>query len=85
MDLVPIYTPKDNKKMRVACFVSGSGTNARKIIDRSHEPDSRYRVELIFTDVRDDRVYKSGKKRCMAKDIAMEYGISYECEDIRDF
>ena len=85
MDHVPIYTPKNNEKMRVACFVSGSGTNARKIIERSRKSDSRYSVELIFTDVKDDRLYKSGKKRCMAKDIAVEYGISYECEDIRDF
>ncbi len=71
--------------MRVACFVSGSGTNARKIIERSIRPDSRYEVALIFTDVRDDRYYKSGKKRCRAKDIAEEHGIPYEYEDIRDF
>ena len=71
--------------MRVACFVSGSGTNARRIIERSLEEDSRYEVSLIFTDVRDDRLRKSGKKRSKAKDIADEYGISYECEDIRDY
>lgn len=71
--------------MRVSCFVSGSGTNARKIIERSTKPDSRYEVALIFTDIRDDRYYKSGKKRCRARDIAEEHGIPYECEDIRDF
>jgi folate-dependent phosphoribosylglycinamide formyltransferase PurN len=71
--------------MRVACFVSGSGTNARRIIERSLERDSRYKVSLIFTDVRDDRHLKSGEKRCRALDIADEYGIAYECEDIRDF
>lgn len=71
--------------MRVACFMSGSGTNARKIIERSLRCDSRYRVELIFTDVRDDRLNKSGEKRCMARDLAEEYGIAYECVDIRDF
>ncbi len=85
MSLTPIYVPRDGDKMRVACFVSGSGTNARKIIERSHKPDSKYEVALIFTDVRDDRRYKSGKKRCRAKDIAEEHGIPYECEDIRDF
>jgi folate-dependent phosphoribosylglycinamide formyltransferase PurN len=71
--------------MRVACFVSGSGTNARKIIERSHMTDSRYEVALIFTDVKDERHYKSGNKRCRAKDIAQEYNIPYECEDIRDY
>ena len=85
MSLTPIYDPREGEKMRVACFVSGSGTNARKIIERSTKPDSRYEVALIFTDVRDDRYYKSGKKRCRAKDIAEEHGIPYECEDIRDF
>lgn len=80
-----IYTPGDREKMRVACFVSGSGTNARKIIERSHKLDSSYEVALIFTDVRDDRYYKSGKKRCRAKDIAQEHSIPYECEDIRDY
>lgn len=71
--------------MRVACFVSGSGTNARRIIERSLEEGSLYEVSLIFTDVRDDRLRRSGEKRCKAKDIADEHGISYECEDIRDF
>ena len=69
----------------MACFVSGSGTNARRIIEKSLKKDSRYEVSLIFTDVRDDRFRRSGKKRCRAKDIADEYGISYECVDIRDF
>jgi len=81
----PIYTPKGDAPMRVACFISGSGTNARRIIERSLEEDSRYEISLIFTDVRDDRLRKSGEKRCRAKDIADEYGIPYECEDIRDF
>ncbi len=80
-----IYAPKGDAPMRVACFVSGSGTNAKRIIERSLEEDSRYEVSLIFTDVRDDRLRKNGEKRCRAKDIAEEYGISYKCEDIRDF
>jgi len=56
MEPKQIYSPKEGAKMRIACFVSGSGTNARKIIARSKEPDSGYEVSLIFTDVRDDRV-----------------------------
>lgn len=85
MRLQPIYEPRDDEPMQVACFVSGSGTNARRIIERSLENKSRYMVTLIFTDVRDDRIRKTGEKRCKAKDIADEYGLSYECEDIRDF
>jgi len=80
----PIHDPAKGR-LRVACFVSGSGTNARKIIERSLEPDSRYDVVLVFSDVRDSRTRRSGSKMSKAKDIAEEYGIGYECEDIRDF
>lgn len=71
--------------MRVACFASGSGTNARRIIERSLEGDSAYDVVLMFSDVRDSRARKSGEKMCLTKDVAEEYGMGYECEDIRDF
>jgi phosphoribosylglycinamide formyltransferase-1 len=84
MNPKPIHDPAKGR-MRVACFASGSGTNARKIIERSLEPDSLYDVVLMFSDVRDSRTGKSGDKMCRAKDIAEEYGVGYECEDIRDF
>ena len=80
-----IFDPSVGRLMRVACFMSGSGTNTRKIIEHSLEGDSKYRVAVIFTDVKDERLYKSVEKRCRAKDIAEEYGIAYECVDIRDF
>jgi len=80
----PIYS-NTTHPMRVACFVSGSGTNARRIIEGSLKPGSRYQVTLIFTDVRDDRRKRDGSKRCRAKEIADEYGIAYKCVDIRDF
>jgi folate-dependent phosphoribosylglycinamide formyltransferase PurN len=71
--------------MNVVCFMSGSGTNARKIIERSQQPDAGYQVELIFTDVKDETLDREGHKACNALDIAKEYGISYECVDIMDF
>jgi phosphoribosylglycinamide formyltransferase-1 len=80
----PIFDPSKGE-MRVTCFASGSGTNARKIIEHSLEPSSGYMVALVFSDVRDDRVTKSGEKMSHAKEVADEYGICYECIDIRDF
>ena len=71
--------------MRVALFISGSGTNGLRIIERSKEPDSNYDVSLIFSDVKDERTKRSGDKMCRAKDIADKYSIAYECVDIRDF
>jgi hypothetical protein len=41
-----IHDPAEGR-MRVACFASGSGTNARKIIESSLEPDSLYDVVLV--------------------------------------
>ncbi len=85
MGIEPIFSPRKGELMRVACFMSGSGTNTRKIIERSREPGSSYSVALVFTDVRDDRLKKDRGKMCKARDIAEAYGIAYECVDIRDF
>ena len=80
-----IFDARREKLMRVACFMSGSGTNAIKIIERSLKADSKYEVSLVFADVRDDRIDKGGNKICKALDIARDYGIAYEINDIRDF
>jgi len=80
----PIFSDT-NRPMNVALFVSGSGTNARKIIEKSLQMDSRYKIILIFTDIKDNRTKKNSNKMCYAKDIANEFGIAYEAVDIRDF
>ena len=85
MGISLIFDPGRGTPMRVACFMSGSGTNARKIIERSLESDSKYEVALVFTDIRDNRLDKRGEKSCRAKEIAEEYGVAYECSDILDF
>jgi len=84
MKLKPMYDPAGGA-MRVACFASGSCTNARRIVERGLSPDSGYRVTLIFSDVRDDRLTKAGEKMSLGRDVAHEYGIRYEYIDIRDF
>jgi phosphoribosylglycinamide formyltransferase 1 len=71
--------------MCVTLFISGSGTNGLKIIEKSKEEGSNFEVTLIFSDIRDTRFRKSGSKMSKAKEIADKYGIAYECVDIRDF
>lgn len=85
MGLNTLFSPKNGERMRVGCFLSGSGTNAIKIIENSFTSDSNYDVELLFSDVRNDRVARDGKKRSSALDIAEKYDIDYECFDIRDY
>ena len=76
--------------MRVACFMSGTGTNVMKIIEHQLSYNSRgencpYETALIFTDVKDERVNRAGRKRCYAKDISEKFQIPYVCNDVRDF
>jgi len=85
MELQQIFIPRPGAPMRAACFMSGSGTNTRRIIERSLQPDASFRVELIFTDVKDSAVRRGGGKACRALDIVEEYGVAYECVDIADF
>jgi len=72
----------DQKKqpMLVACFMSGSGTNVRKIIEhqvklKKERGKSPYEVVLIFTD----------NPESNAKNIAKECEIPLEVNDIKEF
>ncbi|HII30166.1 5-formyltetrahydrofolate cyclo-ligase [Candidatus Woesearchaeota archaeon CG08_land_8_20_14_0_20_47_9] len=71
-----LYHP-GGKLMRLACFMSGSGTNVRRIIERQLKlgKNSPFEVALIFTD----------NKSSNAEKIASEYGIPFFCNDIREF
>ncbi len=85
MSLKPIFDPSIGRPMRVACFMSGSGTNVRRIIEASLREGSRYRVVLIFTDVKEERVDGEGRRICRAREISDEFSIPYECIDILEF
>ena len=81
----PIFDPSVGHKMRVALFISGSGTNGLRIIEKSKREESNFMVTLIFSDIRDTRTRRNGSKMSRAKEISDKYGIAYECVDIRDF
>lgn len=74
-----IYTPK-NERMRVAAFMSGSGSVLRKILEMQKKlgEECPFRIVLVFSDVKDG-------EKCNARKIAEEYGIGYYCNDIRDY
>jgi folate-dependent phosphoribosylglycinamide formyltransferase PurN len=77
MKIKPFFDPR-KQPMRVACFMSGSGTNVRKIIEHQiklKKEKSPYKVVLIFTD----------NPESNAKNIAKEYGIPLEVNYIKEF
>jgi folate-dependent phosphoribosylglycinamide formyltransferase PurN len=75
-----LFDPRLKRPMRVACFMSGSGTNVRKIIEhqirlKKEKGKSPYEVVVIFTD----------NPKSNAKIIGEEYGIPVEVNDIKEF
>ncbi len=75
----PLFNPND-KPMRVACFMSGTGTNTRKLIEYQKNLEQLYehppfKVALIFTD----------NPQSNAKKIAEEFDIPYLESDFEKF
>jgi len=83
MPTVPIFDPKAVKRpMRVAGFMSGSGTNILRLIERekflkARDGASPFEVVLIFSDRSDGS--------CYGESIACDTGIPYASYDIRTF
>ena len=83
MPITPIFNPeKAGRPMRVAAFMSGSGTNITKLIQREKKLEARdttspFQVIFIFSD-RSDGV-------CAGEKIACENGLPYFSYDIRAF
>jgi folate-dependent phosphoribosylglycinamide formyltransferase PurN len=79
----PIYDPKKaGRRMRVAAFMSGSGTNITRLLEHEKELERRegvspFKVVFVFSDRSDGKSY--GEK------IALEYGLPYFSYDIRKF
>ena len=76
----PLFNSKLKRPMRVACFMSGSGTNVRKILEHQIELKKQrdrppYEVVVIFTD----------NPESNASAIADEYGIPVVINDIKKF
>lgn len=73
----PIYDPREYGRMRVACFMSGSGTNVAKIIEYQRELSghSPFEVAVIFTDNKDSK----------APILAERFSLPYVCRDIMEF
>ncbi len=78
--LIPLYSPRANDPMRVAGFMSGSGTNLIKILERQGElqkepSGSPYEVVVIFSD----------KPSSNVSQIAQRYGLPFIVKDIMSF
>ena len=83
MPLVPLFDPKEKgRPMRVAGFMSGSGTNIVKLIERekilrAKHGTSPFEIVFIFSDRSDGS--------CFGESIACDTGIPYMSYDIRTF
>jgi folate-dependent phosphoribosylglycinamide formyltransferase PurN len=83
MPVTPIFDPeKSEKPMRVAAFMSGSGTNIMKLLERekalkTKEGTSPFEVSFIFSDRSDGK--------CAGEKIALDHGLPYFSHDIRAF
>ncbi len=83
MRLTPIFDPqKSGRPMQVAAFMSGSGTNIVKLIERERALErqsgtSPFHVVFIFSDRSDGK--------CRGERIALDNGIPYFSYDIRAF
>lgn len=83
MPITPIFDPKlSERPMRVAAFMSGSGSNIMKLIEREKElkaaeGTSPFEVVFIFSDRSDGK--------CAGEKIALDNGLPYFSYDIRAF
>jgi len=81
--ITPLFQPeKAGRPMRVAAFMSGSGTNIVRLLEReatlkTEEGSSPFDVVFIFSDRSDGS--------CRGETIACEHGIPYFSHDIRTF
>ncbi len=78
--LRPLYSPRPGRPMRVAGFMSGSGTNLVKILERQEnlgrEPEGcLYEVVVVFTD----------NPASNAAEIAQSRGLPLAVEDVLAF
>jgi len=83
MPIRPLFDPdKTARSMRVAAFMSGSGTNIEKLIEwennlKAREGSSPFEVVFIFSDRSDGS--------CQGEKIAYDTGIPYFSHDIRSY
>jgi folate-dependent phosphoribosylglycinamide formyltransferase PurN len=83
MKLTPLFDPRSvGRPMRVAAFMSGTGTNILKLLElqkhlRTREGASPFEVVFLFSDTSDGT--------CLGERIAYERGIPYISYDIRAF
>lgn len=83
MSITPIFDPAESgRPLRVAAFMSGSGTNIMKLIEyekalKAAEGSSPFEVMFIFSDRSDGQ--------CAGEKIAWDNGLPYFSYDIRAF
>ncbi len=78
-----IFDPENRSRpMKIACFMSGSGTNVIKILENQSQKGSScpYKVVLLFSDI-----FDPSSEKCKAQPIASQYGVDCKYSDIMEF
>lgn len=77
LEVTPFIDAPEDRPSRVAVFLSGSGTNAEKVLQRWRErPDAPYTAAVLVTDA---------PERSRARELGLLYGVPVEAEDIREW
>ena len=74
--LKPLFEAPSNRKCRGALFLSGSGSNALKLLDRAAEADCPYEIAVLVTD---------NPEKSIARQLAQDYSIPLIEHDLRKF
>lgn len=75
-DLKPLFKVPDNRKARLALFLSGAGSNAIKILERTLLPECPYEIAVLVTD---------NPEKSIARELAEKYSLPLIEHDIRAF
>ena len=66
-DLKPLFKVPENRKARLALFLSGAGSNAIKILERALLPECPYEIAVLVTDNPEKSIARVWQKNILCR------------------